>query len=344
MFDMYQNNNAIAKLRQSTRLGRSGFQVSNSLRPRKLLIYYGTPWSFNKINNNNNKENVARDMAQYDDIILGVGIESETHSAHNQAVHIIQRVSQINRRVKFYGYIPLGMLNWNSKYDIDEVKNRINKWKRIGAKGIYFNEFGYDYGVTRERQNAAVSYAKENGLQVAVNGWNPDQIFGSDFNIINNSNSADTVLGEGDFYLMEGYAIKEGKYDSYNNLNWKQNSVNMYRNKLNFGVWSVTTNSLERATMYNEDDANKWNYAWYLALINGHNSVGWGEYLFSCCEPNNDMSSFHPRPNSNIGSRFTSNIISTLENGDTILTRNTDTGRITVNTTKHTAMFEPYNS
>ena len=333
---MFKQNGIFAKSR------RSGFQTNNSLRPRKLLVYYGNPMSFNSIINNNNIENVVRDMAQYDDIILGAGLELETPKIQNQLVSIIRHVKQKKKRVKFYGHIPLGMLNWNNKYDMYEIANIIDTWKRIGAKGIFFDEFGFDYSVTRERQNEAVSYAKENGLLVAFNGWNPDHIFSSDINVVNNPNGTHTVLGEKDFYLMDSFVVKDGLIDSYDNFNWKQERINMYRKILKFGLWSVTTNSRERATIYEESDEVKWNYAWYLALINDHNSTGWGEFKFSCCEPNNHLSSFRQRPNSNIGSKFTSNIFSSIVNGDRILTRKTDTGKIIVNTTNHIATFEPF--
>ena len=67
------------------------------------------------------------------------------------------------RRPHVFGYVDLGRTNWLS---IPDLIDRIERWGAMGADGIVLDEAGYDFGVTRERQNAAVSAAHARGLRV----------------------------------------------------------------------------------------------------------------------------------------------------------------------------------
>ena len=50
----------------------------------------------------------------------------------------------------------------------------------MGVHGVFLDEAGYDFGVTRVRQNAIVDYIHGRGLQAFVNAYNPDDVFSGD--------------------------------------------------------------------------------------------------------------------------------------------------------------------
>ena len=48
-----------------------------------------------------------------------------------------------------FGYIDLGVTTQD--LPLTEVYARIDEWKATGAQGIFLDDFGYDYGTTRDR-------------------------------------------------------------------------------------------------------------------------------------------------------------------------------------------------
>jgi hypothetical protein len=96
-------------------------------------------------------------------------------------------------------------------------------------------------------------------------------------------------------------------------------------------VLSITTTQVDDVNAYDED---AFFYAWYSALLYGHEATGWGEYLYS----GNGVTQtpYRTRPSINSGTVFTSVIEHLLPN---VFTRQADFGTITVNTATHTASW-----
>ena len=259
--------------------------------PKKLLIYYSYPSSLNYPTNGYNLTNVANDLAQYDYVVLGGDLELSTHPDHTNTQTII--TNSITNNTKFFGYIDLGVTNGTKNYSIAEIQTRINNWKVMGADGIFLDDFGYDYGVSRVRQSAAVQYAHSQNIPVMANAWNPDDAFGSQVNTNYNPSGTATQIQTSDFYLSESFLIQEGAFSNPTAWVAKASKLKSYQQQIGFKTVSITTNSLANANGYSEQ---QFFYAWYGAFIYGHEATGWGEYNFAANDPNNAISPFRNRP------------------------------------------------
>jgi hypothetical protein len=119
-------------------------------------------------------------------------------------------------------------------YSPDEIKRRVNVWKDMGADGIFFDDFGYDWGTSRARQNEAVDHAHSQGMPVIANAFRPEDAFGSQIHVLQNPSGTPTSLNASDFYLYESHQIREGQFvPEMGELNWqdKANKIrSIYRN------------------------------------------------------------------------------------------------------------------
>lgn len=108
----------------------------------------------------------------------------------------------IKDRVKIFGYVNLG---GDPLPPLSKLKTEIDRLAEAGWYGVFIDQFGYDFGETRERQNEVVSYAHEKGLTCFVNCWFVEDAFGQEIVPFSNPQGLATTLGEGDWYLLESY-------------------------------------------------------------------------------------------------------------------------------------------
>ena len=293
-----------------------------SLVPKTLLIYYAYPSS---INATVTVAGAAAEFGKYDYVVLGDGLEKPAHSDHQNTVDIIAH--PMMARTTVFGYIDLGVTTQN--LPDAEVRLRIDQWKATGADGVLFDDFGYDFDTGRDRQNTAVNYAHRQHMQVVVNAFRPEDAFSSTVDPAYNPIGTKTQLGPNDRYLFESYQIREGAFESETIWRSKADAVRAFQQRLHFKVFSITTS--DGADVY---DPAKFFYAWFSALLDGHNATGWGEYSFSADDA---QAPFRARPAVNPGNAFTSDIIA----ASPLFTRKTSTGVISVNTATHTGGFIP---
>jgi hypothetical protein len=292
--------------------------------PKKLLIYYGWPIS---INATYTVAGAAAVFSNYNYVILGGGLENPSHGDHLNTKNIIAQASVST--VDFYGYIDLGVSTQNLL--MSEIQNRLNQWKAMGTqiKGVLFDDFGYDYLVSRDRQNQAVSYAHGIGLRVIANGWQPAQVFGNAVDATYNPLGTATVLNATDFYLSESYLIDTGNFQDPTFWKNKADLLKTYQNTIGFKILSITTNN--SANVY---DANKFHYAWHGAVLYNHEAMGWGEYDLGASDANVP---FRARPNVSLGTSY----LSGVQNIGTEYFRFTNLGKNWINTASHTFGFTP---
>ncbi|MGA1790203.1 MAG: hypothetical protein ACMUIM_01855 [bacterium] len=299
--------------------------TDNIVLPKDLLVFYGWPSGINNANEAAAPITAAaQEFGKYDYVILGSGLEKTSHVAHTATVQIIAH-EDANDTV-FFGYIDLGVSTDN--HTIAEVKTRVDEWISTGAQGIFLDDFGYDFLVTRERQNEAVSYVHSKGLPVVVNAWNPDHTFGSQYDSLYNPNSVATAVNSTDFYLYESYQIKSGAYETKENWQSKVTKLKDYQTAYNFKILSVTTNDSDN--IYDED---KFFYAWYSALLYKFDALGWGEYDFST----NGSAPFRTRPDVDFGIYFMGDV----KEDQYLVYRRTDKGLIVIDTNAHEYEFSP---
>jgi len=193
----------------------AGGYVMNT-RPRDLLIYYGWLNSFNSAVNSWDNEKVAQDMAKYDLIVLGDGIQDSSHGDYSNTTTIIPRIRELNSACKIFGYVTVNQTLAN-------FKTKANQWNDLEIDGIFMDEAGYDYGKKRDEFNERVIYVhclSKSNLCFA-NAWNLNHIFGTEndasyANTTYNPDLLETALCEEDYCLLESFPINTVAYTSSN--------------------------------------------------------------------------------------------------------------------------------
>lgn len=234
------------------------------LAPKKLAIYYGWPSAVN--GSGGVVADAAAVFGQYDMVVFGAGLEETSHGDHTNTVAIIAHASMANTEV--YGYISSqssNTVNWG----------KIDKWVAMGVDGVFCDEFGYDFSVDRDRQNVLVEYIHYKGKKAFVNAWNPDDVFSNAVNATKNPLGKAHMLGSNDVYLAESYQIINNGYQT--SSDWRTKSTKMidYRTATGCAMAAVTT------TDASAFDQAKWDYAYYSAVIDALDAVGWGEQYYS---------------------------------------------------------------
>lgn len=161
---------------QDGELGGSVLETTSKKAIDNALLYYGYPIGFKGLYS---RELVSDAFAKYDIIILGDTYQKPTQEVYEDTVAVISMTKEKNSNVQIFGYIPVGLLPEleSSNLSIEEIKNRVDEWQLAGATGVFLDEFGYDYKVTRERQNEIVDYVHSKNMNLIANAWQSDYIF-----------------------------------------------------------------------------------------------------------------------------------------------------------------------
>ena len=198
------------------KLGWHNQLVVNSLyhRPKDLLIYYGWLNSFNSGANSFTNELVAQDMAKYELIVLGDGVQDPGHGDYANSQVIIPRIQALNPMAKIFGYVTVNQVLAN-------LQTKVDQWDTLGVNGIFMDEAGYDFGTTatndRPAFNTKVDYVhgKTTSNLCFANAWNTDHILGTtnDVSFPNatwNTTPAESNLTIDDWILLESFPINTG--------------------------------------------------------------------------------------------------------------------------------------
>lgn len=295
----------------------------SNITPKKLAIYYGWPSAVNGAGGD-----VATAVNTYKDyklVIFGQGLENDSHPDHANTTAIINHPDMANTQT--FGYV-------DATLDLDDIQVKIDLWGSMGVNGIFVDQFGYDYGVSRNKQRSIVwsihhthSGNTDNHLKAFVNAWNADHAFGSDVDPVNNPTGKDTRLNSNDWYLAESFAVMDGNYDDSdydaNNVkDWQDKAIKLvnYRTQKGTKIAAVATGGNIPF------DQSKADYSYYAAALNGFDAWGWGEEFYSASSaslPYHDRAAIH-------GNNFTGNITNTAG----VLQRQTNVG-IKIDTNTH---------
>lgn len=181
---------------------------AKSIRSQKLLIYYGYPSlilmkdSDAAVEANGNTEKAAQIFSQWDFIVLGANLELDEHDDHQNTAEIIEKVHQKNTQSKIFGYISIDRTIVNES--IEKLQTRIEAWKGMGIDGIFLDNAGHDFQVSRERLNEVVRYIHTKKLSAFVNAWRIEDIMGNE--------NEKSLLGKKDYYLLESFIINTDVY------------------------------------------------------------------------------------------------------------------------------------
>ena len=134
-------------------------------RLNSLLVYYGYPIAYKGIWNAD--AIVAEISASHDYWVVGHTYQDPAHGEYASTVAIMRGVRAAG--VKLYGYIPLGTNSYN--YTVAQIEAITDQWMAIGVDGIFIDEYGFDYGNTRQRQVDVVNMIHTKGLPICANAW-----------------------------------------------------------------------------------------------------------------------------------------------------------------------------
>jgi hypothetical protein len=263
--------------------------------PARLAIYYGYPSLVNGANGD--VEKAARVFSAYDVVILGDGLEFPDHQSgryppgsseeHQKALRIIAAVRDRRSGTRFYGYVCLGEIPSPKGEKISltpgQVEGRVRLWKHMGVAGIFLDEAGYDFTVvTRKRQNMAVRITHELGLSAFLNAYFLDHLFSLEDNLPYSNGSAKNpehlppLLDRRDLFLLESFQVSNGNYESASAWQARLNQALKYRRRYGAHIFATTT-----TTEQEPFSTEKFNYAWWTALLYGLDGFGWGEPNFA---------------------------------------------------------------
>jgi hypothetical protein len=232
-----------------------------------MLIYYGWLNAFNSAENQWDNEKVANDLAKYNILVFGDGLENPPHGDYANTVVIINRIKAIKPSIKIFGYASTNL-------DLSVFTGKVNGWSVLGVNGIFMDEAGYDYGKTREDFNDRVDCVHGKGMLVFANAWNPDHVFGtaedvSYPNSLFNPYLIQSNLDGSDWLLMENSGIVNTMHEDMALWQTRVNKVLALHetHKFNYAACSVINN-----TTANGADLFKFGYC--AALIAGANAYG----------------------------------------------------------------------
>jgi hypothetical protein len=274
---------------------KSILPVATATTPARLAIYYGYPSLVN--GSNGDVEKATRVFSAYDVVILGDGIEFADREAgryppgdpeeHQKALSIIASVRGRSPGTRFYGYICLGEVpspkGENISLTPQQLEERVRLWKHMGVAGIFLDEAGYDFTVvTRKRQNMAVRIIHELGLGAFMNAYFLDHLFSLEDKLPyangtgKNPERLPPLLDRRDLFLLESFQVNNGSYESVSAWQGRLSQALAYRRRYGPHIFATTT-----TTEQEPFSAEKFNYAWWTALLYGLDGFGWGEPNFA---------------------------------------------------------------
>ena len=204
-----------ALIEDSTLTLNTNYKYQEIWLPKNILFYYGYVSSFNHDTNAWFTERVARDMAQYDVIVFGNTVGDPAHPDYAKFIEVITRIKQIKPSVICFGYASINL-------PYAEFTTKCDQWNNIPQiDGIFFDECGYDYHVTRQQMNLGFDYVHALRANICfVNGWNIKYVLGTDdlnegewwSNNDWNPSEDESSLNENDWYLLESYPVNTWAY------------------------------------------------------------------------------------------------------------------------------------
>ena len=309
--------------------------------PARLAIYYGYPSLVN--GSAGNIEKASAIFAKYDIMVLGDGLEfgevdrgripqGAGTAEHDNTQRIISLLKTRSPRTAIYGYVCLGSTQHLSQA---ELQHRIKLWNLMDVHGIFLDEAGYDYGVTRERQNGAIAYVHQLGLSAFLNAFRPDDLFSTERQPLNSAGGGNpqgipAVLGNRDIFLLESFQINNGAYETAVHLAERTGRAVLYRERYGSRIMAVTTTVSGSSSSL----AEQFDYAWGSAFLWSLNGFGWGSPSFGSADNMLAISSCNQ-----LSATMPKRFLSSVHVADAAFWRETTEGRLVLDAHEHKVML-----
>ena len=242
---------------------------------KNLMIYYGYLNSFGLYFDN---EKAAQDLARYNLLVFGDGVQDPTHPDYSNAQIIIDRIKVLNPAAEIFGYVTVNQAE-------SAFRDKVDDWDDMGVHGIFLDEAGYDFGTAstngREAFNDKCDYvhSRDSANVCFANAWNPNHVLStvndpSYPNTTWNPSEIDTALTEDDWYLMESHAIKTDKnYEDHSQWKSRGDKISVFIGSINIAAVSIVDDA-------DPDGQDKFDFVYRSALMWDFDAVGVSDTSF----------------------------------------------------------------
>lgn len=264
-----------------------------------LCVYNGDPAL---INQSNSVAEAADRFTYFKYVILAKGIENSTFDSYGKTIELIRKASKVN----FCGTV-------DATESLDSVKIKVQSWVNMGAKGVYLENFGYEHGVDRVKQNTLLRYIHGRKAFALFSSSDPSNILSSTYSDGMNSNYEDPEVIPGDIYIHFGFGNENPSIIS--------NQLLSYRTKYNISIFALSNLGEEQ-----------YHYAQALSILFSYD----GFYLQPSSYSIDNVLTLHKIIP--VAGNFYSNTVSVSDNSG-VLIRHTPYGEIRVDTISKTFDF-----
>lgn len=175
-----------------------------------MLIYYGWLNAFNSATNAWDNDLVAADMGtNYDILVFGDGLADPGHPDYANSQYIINKIKTDYPSVLIFGYVT-------ANQSLQDFQAKASQWDTMVVDGIFMDEMGYDFGVTRQQQNYEIMFVKQlnYATKVFANAWNPNHVLGiaddpSFPNTTYNPALDQSLMDASDWFLLESFVYNQ---------------------------------------------------------------------------------------------------------------------------------------
>jgi hypothetical protein len=264
-----------------------------------ICLYNGDP---TLVNGSVSVTEAADRFTYFSYVILAKGLENSTGENYGKTTELIRRAPKVN----FCGTI-------DATESLNSAKIKIQSWINMGAKGVYLENFGYEHGVDRTKQNALLEYIHERKVVAVFSSSDPSNILSSTYSDGMNANYDDPAVIPEDVYIHFGFGV--------GNPSLIGNQLLSYRSKFGIKIYGLSNLGEEL-----------YHYAQALAIIFAYD----GFYMQPNTYSSDNILTLHKIIP--VAGNFYSLSINVLDNLG-VLTRHTPYGEISVNTNDNTFDF-----
>jgi hypothetical protein len=303
---------------------------SATLRAPSFLMYLGEA---DKINGATSIDEAVGHFVKFEHIVFGNNADDITSASHDTTQNIITNIKG-NRDIKIYGYIDSGVKTVN--LSVSQIQVKIKAWKDMGVDGIYLDNFGYESGVSRDRQNQILDSIHQYGMVAIMQALDSEKLLTDAFDTDMNPNWVPPNIQKGDIYHYQQFAVDTSTQDIYTDtyaLVQKMNSLYYHRLALGVRVFATPyiASSVDStlAQQYYE-----WAHVAALATsVDAFYPVNEGNGQIS-----NSFASYNWTPV--VGNWYVNRPVISIDTQTNLFTRETAFGRIILNNADHTYRYE----
>lgn len=279
--------------------------------PARLAIYYGYPSLVNSAAGNLTAATAS--FAAFDVVVLGDGLEHPAHPDHANTQQVVTNL--IGAGIEVYGYVDMGVTTQN--LSIATAEQYVDEWAAMGVTGIFWDDAGYDYGVTRARQKTLIDYTHAQGLKAFANAWVPADIFATDTGV-------PTPLQASDWYLAESHPVSDGQFADLAFWWNKAQQLDSYRTLTGVRIGAIATGDDGPLGWAN---APSFRQSLWAAYLFGLDAFGFTNAQYSSSGAGANRLQPLPHVATNVGTGFTG---APTMASPTLFERTTDLGKISV--------------